>query len=99
VQSHLTVLPRVRPPPAAPPAGTAPALQPPVDEARKGPRSAAAARDAVYRFITAMACDRPGYEEALRALYRDDAARFCEIIADWPKDVCRYTAELLGGST
>ena len=48
-------------------------------------------------YVTAMAGDRPGYEEALRALYRDDAARFCELIAAWPKDVCRYTADLLEG--
>ena len=98
VPREVTLLPRHWAWLGAQPGGASAAIRRLVDEARKGPRSAAAARDGVYRFITAMAGDRPGYEEALRALYRDDAARFCEIIADWPKDVCRYTAELLGGS-
>ena len=95
VSREVTLLPRHWDWLTSQPGGASAAIRRLVDEARKGPRSPAAARDAVYRFITAMAGDRPGYEEALRALYRDDAARFCEIIAGWPKDVCRYTAELL----
>lgn len=44
-------------------------------------------RDALGRFLQAMAGDRPGYEEATRALYRGDTARFEALAGRWPKDV------------
>jgi hypothetical protein len=31
-----------------------------------------------------MAGDRPGYEEAMRALYADDRTRFDALTAAWP---------------
>lgn len=45
------------------------------------------ARDAAYRFMITVAGDEPGFEEASRALYAGDAARFDEIVASWPADV------------
>jgi hypothetical protein len=42
-----------------------------------------------------LAGDLPGYEEALRALYADDRARFTAETAGWPEDVRLY-AERLG---
>jgi hypothetical protein len=52
-------------------------------------------QDAAYRFMQAACGDLPGYEEALRALYRSDAARFSDIISGWPEDVQRYIEKLL----
>jgi hypothetical protein len=40
--------------------------------------------------------DMPGYEEALRALYRSQREDFDAIVAGWPEDVVRYVAKLLG---
>ena len=45
------------------------------------------AQEAAYRFMTAMAGDLAGYEEATRALYANDAARFDAMTAAWPDDV------------
>ena len=45
------------------------------------------ARDATYRFASAMAGNEPGFEEAIRALYAGDRARFENLIGGWPADV------------
>ena len=37
--------------------------------------------------MTVMAGNLPGFEEALRAFYRKDQARFAELIKPWPKDI------------
>tara|TARA_B100000749_G_scaffold257679_1_gene227226 strand:- start:134 stop:652 length:519 start_codon:yes stop_codon:yes gene_type:complete len=61
-----------------------------VDDARKaeaGPTSPRAAMDAAYHFTTAMAGDQPGYEEAIRALYAKDAARFTALSRNWPSGI------------
>lgn len=52
------------------------------------------AQEAVYRFMTALAGNLPDYEEATRALYADDRARFDELIASWPIDVRHHTLRL-----
>jgi hypothetical protein len=52
------------------------------------------AQEAVYRFMTAMAGDFAGYEEATRALYANDVARFEAITADWPVDVRDHVRRL-----
>ena len=36
-----------------------------------------------------LAGDGPGFEEASRALYAGDSARFVEILAGWPEGVRR----------
>ena len=92
---EVTLLPRHWEWLASQPGGASPTLRRLVDEARKAAPKPEAARDAVYRFITEMAGDRPGYEEALRALYRGETARFEAIIADWPADVREYAGGLL----
>jgi hypothetical protein len=51
-----------------------------------------------YRFMTAMAGDRPNYEEAIRALFTNEAARFNELIAGWPVDVRDCTLMLAGNA-
>ncbi|NPT54583.1 DUF2239 family protein [Paraburkholderia elongata] len=53
-----------------------------------------AAQEAVYRFMTALAGNLPDYEDATRALYADDRARFDDIVATWPEDVRNHTLRL-----
>ena len=53
----------------------------------------AAFRD-LYRFMQAMAGDLPGYEDATRALFAGDVARFEERTATWPEDVRDHAALL-----
>jgi uncharacterized protein len=52
------------------------------------------AQEATYRFMTALAGNLPGYEEATRALYAVDASRFAASIAQWPTDVREHAAGL-----
>jgi uncharacterized protein len=52
------------------------------------------AKDATYRFMSAIAGDKPRYEEAIRALFANRPAHFRELIAEWPADVRDYTLTL-----
>ena len=45
-------------------------------------------------FLTALAGNLPGYEEALRALFAGDSGRFDAEVREWPDDV-REHARLL----
>ena len=72
--------------------GASAALRRLVDQARKALADADAARvaqDRTQRLITALAGNKPGFEEAVRALYARDRKRFEAEIADWPGDVRR----------
>ncbi len=78
--------------------GISAALRRLVDEARKREpqkERARLARDAASRFMTAMAGDRPGYEEASRALFAGDRARLAALIRPWPRDVRGHVERLL----
>ncbi len=50
--------------------------------------------EAAYRFMTALAGDLPGYEEALRCLFANDSEGLAEQISEWPTDVKRFTLQL-----
>jgi hypothetical protein len=52
------------------------------------------AQDAAYRFMSAMAGNRPHYEDAIRALFADDATGFEKLIAEWPTDVRDHISTL-----
>jgi len=68
-----------------------------VEEARKqpeGPYRYRQAQDATYRFMSAMAGNEPGFEEAARALYQGDRDRFETESQDWPADVRRHARKL-----
>jgi hypothetical protein len=56
------------------------------------------AQEAAYRFMSTMAGNRPHYEEAIRALFANDAARFEKLIAEWPADVRDHAARLAGSA-
>ncbi len=92
---EVTLLPRHWDWLSAQPGGASAALRRLVEAASKDGSSAKQHRDAAYHFMSHLCGDRPGYEEALRALYRDDDAAFAERIADWPGDVRRYIMRLL----
>jgi hypothetical protein len=64
-----------------------------VDEARKhepAQQRVRAWREAACRFMTAMAGDLPGYEEAARALFAGDATRFVRHMRGWPADIRKH---------
>lgn len=68
-----------------------------VDEARRVHAAAdheRQARERVYRFISAMAADWPGFEEATRALFAGDAGRLAQHTAHWAPDVRAYMTQL-----
>jgi hypothetical protein len=66
-----------------------------VENARSQGRPQRDRQDAAYRFMQAACGDLPGYEEALRALYKSDQAGFNAIISSWPEDTQGYIAKLL----
>jgi uncharacterized protein len=52
------------------------------------------ARDAAYHFMSAMAGNLPGFEEASRALFADERRRFAGLIAAWPDDIHDHIVRL-----
>lgn len=96
VAREITLLPRQWDWLSRQPGGASAAIRRLVEEAAKSPPTAEARRDAAYRFMSDMCGDRPGYEEALRALYRDEKERFETLTAAWPDDVRAYIARLIG---
>lgn len=68
-----------------------------VDEARKqgaGGERAAKAWDAAGKFMWTMAGNRPGFEEASRALYAKDLPRLEALAKDWPGDIRAHLLRL-----
>jgi hypothetical protein len=55
------------------------------------------ARDAAYHFMSAIAGDLPGFEEASRALFADERRRFASLIAAWPDDISNHIVRLAFG--
>ena len=80
------------------PNGISAAIRRLVDEARKREPEKERARLAVFaasRFMSAMAGDRQGFEEASRALFAGDRERFLGLVRPWPADVRAHLARLL----
>lgn len=96
---EVTLLPRHWDWLASQPGGASAALRRLVDQARRETVDADAVRqaqDITYRAMTTLAGDLPNYEEATRALFARDRARFEGLVARWPKDVAAYVGELSG---
>ncbi|MDB5750693.1 MAG: hypothetical protein JWP65_1114, partial [Ramlibacter sp.] len=101
VAREVTLLPRHWDWLAAQPGGASVTLRRLVDEARRGAGGAdamRAARERAYRFLNAVAGNLPGFEEALRALFAGDAARFAEFAAAWPQDVREHAQAMAAGA-
>jgi hypothetical protein len=95
VGREVTLLPRQWEWLATQPGGASVVLRRLVEEARlKGANSRRGAQDAAYQAMTALAGDLPGFEEALRALYADDRARFEAQVESWPIDIRAYVTRL-----
>ena len=98
---EVTLLPRHWDWLAAQPGGISVALRKLVEAASKageGPERARRAKDAAYRFMTAMAGDRPNYEEATRMLFAGDWTAFDAAVEGWPEGVRETAREMAAGA-
>ena len=97
VAREITLLPRHWDWLNAQPGGASVTLRRLVEDARKvtadGDRRRVA-QEAAYRFMHALGGNLPEYEDATRALFAGNFARFEEVLARWPEDV-REHASLL----
>jgi uncharacterized protein len=101
VAREVTLLPRHWDWLAAQPGGASVVLRKLVETARHASEAkdrVRTSREAVHRFMTALAGNLPGYEEALRALYAGERARFEAWSVDWPEGVRDYVRELAQGA-
>ena len=83
------------------PGGASVALRKLVEEARRihqGEDTVREAREAAYRFMSAIASSLEGFEEAARALFAGDQVRFAARVALWPADVGSYLQTLAAAS-
>jgi uncharacterized protein len=97
VAREITLLPRHWDWLAQQKGGASVAIRKLVDEARRVNEDADRIRlgqESAYRFMSAMAGNRPHYEEAIRALFAGDPRRFEKLIAEWPADVRDHVAKL-----
>ena len=99
VPREVTLLPRHWEWLNSQPGGASVALRKLVEEARRtsdGKDGVRLAQEAAYAFMSAMAGDQPGYEEALRALFSRDAKGFQAHSRAWPVDVRDHARGLAG---
>jgi len=94
---EVTLLPRHWDWLAGQPGGASAALRRLVETASRETGDGRKRRHAAYHFMNHMCGNLPGYEEALRALYRDDDAVFGGLIAQWPEDVRAHIRHLISG--
>ena len=97
VAREVTLLPRHWQWLSGQPGGASVALRRLVDEARRanvGRDRVRRGQEVAYRVMSALAGDRPGYEEAIRALFAGNVQRFDEETRRWPRDVRDYTRAL-----
>ncbi len=97
VAREVTLLPRHWDWLNAQPGGASQALRRLVDDARRadhGRTSRRQAQEVAYRFMSAMAGDFAGFEEASRALFADDRPRFEAETTSWAEDIRRHARQL-----
>jgi hypothetical protein len=97
VAREVTLLPRHWDWLATQPGGASAAVRRLVDAARQANTEKdrlRAAKESAYRFISAMAGNETGFEEATRALFAGDEARFVEMSDSWPHDVREHARAL-----
>ena len=97
VAREITLLPRHWEWLATQPGGASVALRKLVEHAMKANRDQDSLRrgqEATYRFVSAMAGDEPGFEEAIRALFAGREQKFNKRIRHWPADVREYARKL-----
>lgn len=97
ISREVTLLPRHWEWLNSQPGGASVALRKLVEEARHanaGKDKIRHSQDAAYKFMSAMAGNLPGYEEAIRALFAANEAGFKKAIVTWPQDVKVYAFKL-----
>jgi hypothetical protein len=100
VAREVTLLPRHWEWLATQSGGASVALRKLVEDARRassGKEKARQAQERAYHFMSAMAGDLPGFEEATRALFANDRLKFGELVAPWPGDVRDHAHRLAFG--
>ncbi|MES2412877.1 MAG: DUF2239 family protein [Pseudomonadota bacterium] len=101
VAREVTLLPRHWDWLASQQGGASVALRKLVEDASRqaqGKPDTRTVRESAYRFMSEMGGDLPGFEEASRALFADDKARFESLVSPWPEDVKNYLTQLAAAS-
>ena len=97
VAREVTLLPRHWDWLSSQPGGASVALRKLVEQARRaneGKDRVRLSQEAANRFMSSMAGDLPGFEEATRALFAGNRHRFDELTELWPDDVRDYSRKL-----
>lgn len=97
VAREVTLLPRHWDWLASQPGGASVTLRKLVELARRanqGRDRKRRAQESAYRFLSAMAGNEPGFEEALRCLFADKREEFDQIVEPWPIDVREHAKKL-----
>lgn len=97
VGREVTLLPRHWEWLGAQPGGASVTLRKLVEQARRANEGAdriRRAQESAFRFMSALAGNERGYEEACRALFAGDRSRFEQHSEPWPHDVREYARGL-----
>jgi hypothetical protein len=97
VSREITLLPRHWDWLNRQPGGASVALRKLVEEARKvnsGKDRVRQSKEVAYRFMSAMAGNFPGFEEATRALFAGDSTRFNSLVESWSIDIRDHALKL-----
>jgi len=95
VAREVTLLPRHWEWLAAQPGGASVVLRRLIDQERRSAKQhRRTAQEAAYKFMSAIAGDLPGFEEASRALFADNRSGFEDETAKWPADIRAYALNL-----
>jgi uncharacterized protein len=97
VGREVTLLPRHWEWLNAQPGGASVALRKLVEHARRAGETRGRVRrsqEAAFRFMSAIAGNEPGFEEAARSLFAGDRERFDSCTEGWPGDVREFASKL-----
>ncbi|MCC2670399.1 MAG: hypothetical protein K0Q72_2870 [Armatimonadetes bacterium] len=98
VAREVTLLPRHWEWLSEQPGGASVALRKLVEEARRtneGRDRARRAQESAYRFMSVMAGNLPGFEEASRALFAGNIEGFKAVVEAWPEDIRAHLERLV----
>lgn len=101
VAREVTLLPRHWEWLASQPGGASVVLRRLVEEAKRaspGKDRIRRSQAAAYKFMSAMAGNEPGFEEATRALFAGNLDRFNALVDVWPHDVREHARKLATGA-
>lgn len=100
VPREVTLLPRHWDWLATQPGGASVVLRKLVEEARHASAEKdklRMAHERAYHFMEAVGGDLPGFEEAIRALFANNASQVNALLAAWPRDVREHVMQLAFG--